>query len=474
MIATPGQRIEQDSLGAIEVPSTALWGIHTQRALANFEVSGIPVGTHRPLVRALALVKQAAALANHELGLLPTQVADAIVAACQRVAAGELDEHFPVDVVQGGAGTSTNLNANEVIANLALLSLGHPAGSYQVVHPIEHVNRCQSTNDVYPTAVRLALCFALEGLMDRLDELAEAFAERGRAFADVPKLGRTQLQDAVPMTLGREFAAFGVAIAEEPPRLRESIGLLCECSLGATAIGTGVTAHPGYRELAVAHLAALTGLPLVGAADLIEANWDVGAFVHLSGVLKRTAIKLTKICNDLRLLSSGPEAGLAEIRLPARQVGSSIMPGKVNPVIPEVVNQIVFFVVGADLTVTLAAENGQLQLNAFEPAIAHALLTSISWLTKGCDLLTRHCVTGIEANEAELRRRAQADTAVATGLVPLLGYETVAQLTHQAVATGRPLLELATDLGLVDADTHLIRPESVRASVSSSPAPELW
>jgi len=412
-------------------------------------MSGIQIGTHRHLVRALACVKKAAAQTNTELELIPEDIGHAIIAACDTVAAGEVDHAFPVDVVQGGAGTSTNMNANEVIANLALEVLGLPRGSYDVVDPIGHVNKCQSTNDVYPTAVRLALVFALEDLLERLGSLSAAFREKGQQFGSIPKIGRTQLQDAVPMTLGQEFTAFSVTLEEDLRRLREAAGLLLECSLGATAIGTGITAHPGYIERVIDQLSVVSGLQLVRAQDFVEATWDTGAFMTFSGALKRTAIKLSKICSDLRLLSSGPQTGLAEIRLPPRQAGSSIMPGKVNPVVPEAINQIAFFVAGADLTVTMAAENGQLQLNAFEPAIAHALLQSLSWLTNGTEVLRDLCVTGIEANEAQLRSRARASSAQATALLPVLGYVVSAHLAHRALVSGQSVLDLAIAEGLL-------------------------
>jgi aspartate ammonia-lyase len=444
-----GVRIERDSLGSLAVPHSALWGIHTERAILNFPISGIPLGTHRHLVRALAFVKKAAALTNTGLGLLPADIGNAIASACDTVAAGDVDHAFPVDVIQGGAGTSTNMNANEVIANLALEALGHPRGSYDVVDPIGHVNKCQSTNDVYPTAVRLALVFALEDLLERLALLSAAFAERGEAFASIPKVGRTQLQDAVPMTLGQEFTAFSVTLEEDQRRLREAAALLLECSLGATAIGTGITADPRYVAGIIDQLSDVSGVQLVRAHDFIEATWDTGAFMTFSGALKRTAIKLSKICSDLRLLSSGPQTGLGEILLPPRQAGSSIMPGKVNPVIPEVVNQIAFLVAGADLTVTMAADNGQLQLNAFEPVIAHTLLQSLNWLTNGTEVLRDLCVEGIEANEALLRSRARASTAQATALLPLVGYAVAAELSHRALASGQSVLDLAVDEGLL-------------------------
>ncbi|QOT18442.1 aspartate ammonia-lyase [Paenarthrobacter sp. YJN-5] len=448
---TDNVRIERDSLGRLAVPATALWGIHTERALQNFPISGIPLGTHRPLILALAHVKKAAALTNRELGLIPGDVGQAIVSACDIVASGEVDDAFPIDVIQGGAGTSTNMNANEVIANLALRIMGHPLGTYTIVDPIGHVNKCQSTNDVYPTAIRLALIYGLEGLLDNLAGLTDALLAKGEAFAAIPKIGRTQLQDAVPMTLGQEFAAFGVTLKEDQGRLKEAASLLTECSLGATAIGTGITADPAYLMRIVVKLAQVTGLPLRRADDLVEATWDTGAFMTFSGALKRTAVKLSKISSDLRLLSSGPQSGLGEILLPPRQAGSSIMPGKVNPVIPEVVNQIAFFVAGADLTVTMAADNGQLQLNAFEPSIAHALLQSLGWLAQGCEVLRSLCIEGIEANEGHLRKQADISTAQATALLPLIGYAAAADIAHRASASGQKVVDLAVKEGLLSA-----------------------
>ncbi|MGC5585873.1 aspartate ammonia-lyase [Ornithinimicrobium sp. W1665] len=446
--ADPPTRTDHDSLGPIEVPAEALWGAHTQRAIENFPISGIRIGRYRGLIHSLGCVKEAAAAANTELGLLKKPVGTAIIEAARDVAAGAWDDEFPVDVIQGGAGTSTNMNANEVIANAALRKMGHPLGRHDIVHPIEHVNKCQSTNDVYPTAVRLAIVLAIQKMVQELSSLADAFLERSEAFKDIQKIGRTQLQDAVPMTLGQEFAAFGNTIFEDCDRLEEAIPLLLECNLGATAIGTGITAHPRYQEVVIKHLRAVTALPIEPAIDLIEASWDTGVFMQVSGILKRSAIKLTKICNDLRLLSSGPQAGLQEILLPPRQAGSSIMPGKVNPVIPEMMNQVVFIVVAADLTVTLAAENGQLQLNAFEPVIAHTLLQAFELMENGVRILRQRCVEGISPNEKFLRSQEKTVTARATELVPTMGYKAAAALVEQSLITGRSIAELAEEQGL--------------------------
>ncbi|WP_345202853.1 aspartate ammonia-lyase, partial [Streptomyces lavendulae] len=373
---TASSRSEHDLLGNRDVPADAYWGVHTLRAIENFPITGTPISTYPHVIDALAAVKEAAALANAELGLLEPAKAAVIVAACQEIRGGKLHDQFVVDVIQGGAGTSTNMNANEVIANRALELLGHSRGDYRHVHPNEDVNLGQSTNDVYPTAVRIATVFAARGLLDAMAVLQNTFARKAAEFHDVLKMGRTQLQDAVPMTLGQEFSAFAVMLDEDRSRLAEALGLIHEINLGATAIGTGLNAPAGYAEAARRHLADITGLPLVTAPDLVEATQDCGAFVQMSGVLKRIAVKLSKTCNDLRLLSSGPRAGLGEINLPPVQAGSSIMPGKVNPVIPEVVNQVAFEVIGNDITITMAAEAGQLQLNAFEPIILHSLSKS--------------------------------------------------------------------------------------------------
>jgi aspartate ammonia-lyase len=373
-------RMEHDLLGEREVPMDAYYGVHTLRALENFPISKIPISTYPNMVRALACVKQACALANNELELLDERKTDAIVNACEEIRAGKLHSQFAVDVIQGGAGTSTNMNANEVIANRALELLGFARGEYKQIHPLEHVNMSQSTNDVYPTAIKVALYFEIDELIAAMEILRIEFADKAEEFKDILKMGRTQLQDAVPMTLGQEFSTYAVMLEEDQQRLREAASLIREINLGATAIGTGINAHPDYAALARKYLSEVTGIPYITAGNLVEATQDAGAFVQLSGVLKRVAVKLSKICNDLRLLSSGPRAGFGEINLPAVQAGSSIMPGKVNPVIPEVVNQIAFLVIGNDVTVTFAAEGGQMQLNAFEPIIAHSLLDSLIYL----------------------------------------------------------------------------------------------
>ena len=453
--------MEHDLLGEREVPMDAYYGVHTLRALENFPISGIPISTYPNMVRALACVKQACALANGELGLLDEKRAQAIVKACEEVRAGNLHSQFAVDVIQGGAGTSTNMNANEVIANRALELLGHERGEYNFLHPLEQVNLSQSTNDVYPTAIKVALRFEIDTLIDAMDVLRIAFADKAAEFKDILKMGRTQLQDAVPMTLGQEFSTYAVMLEEDQQRLREAALLILEINLGATAIGTGINAHPDYAALARKHLGEVTGIPYVTAGNLVEATQDAGAFVQLSGVLKRVAVKLSKICNDLRLLSSGPRAGLGEINLPAVQAGSSIMPGKVNPVIPEVVNQIAFLVIGNDVTVSFAAEGGQLQLNAFEPIIAHSLFDSLIYLRNGCATLSERCVKGITANQDRLAEHMSRSIGIVTALNPIIGYENATSVAKEALATGHSVTEIVLARGLLTREQldDILRPE---------------
>ncbi len=465
-MAEPEHRIEHDLIGERAVPADAYYGIHTLRALENFPITGIPLSVHRELIVALASVKQAAALANRELGLIEKRKTTAIVRACEEIRDGRLHEQFVVDPIQGGAGTSSNMNANEVIANRGLELLGHARGEYEHLHPLEDVNRSQSTNDVYPTAVNVALYLMAGALHDVMGELHGAFEDKATEFADVVKLGRTQLQDAVPMRLGQEFGAYAVMVAEDRQRLHEAGRLICEINLGGTAIGTGLNAHPRYAELAQQHLAEITGLPLVGSPDLVEATQDPGAFVQLSGVLKRIAVKLSKTCNDLRLLASGPRAGLAEITLPAVQAGSSIMPGKVNPVIPEVVNEVAFEVVGNDVTVSMAAEAGQLQLNAFEPIIAHCLFRSLRHLRAACLVLAERCVTGITANREHLRQEVEDSIGLVTALNPYIGYEQATAVAQEALTTGRGVYELVLAKGLLPKERldEILRPEQLTRS----------
>jgi aspartate ammonia-lyase len=454
-------RTEHDLLGDREVPAEAYYGVHTLRAVENFPITGTRISIYPELIKALACIKQAAALANHELGLLDEARCDAIVKACAELLGGKLHEQFVVDVIQGGAGTSTNMNANEVIANRALELLGHQKGEYQYLHPNEQVNIGQSTNDVYPSALKVATWFGILGLVDAMAVLRQAFEAKAEEFKDVLKMGRTQLQDAVPMTLGQEFSTYAVMLGEDEDRLREAALLICEINMGATAIGTGITAHPDYAPLILKRLKEVTGIPLVTAPNLIEATQDCGAFVQLSGVLKRVAVKLSKTCNDLRLLSSGPRAGLGEINLPPMQAGSSIMPGKVNPVIPEVVNQIAYEVIGNDVTVTFAAEAGQLQLNAFEPIIAHSLFKSVSHLRNGCLTLAERCVKGITANKEHLRATVQNSIGIVTALNPYIGYANATAVAQEAHASGGSVYEIVLRKGLLSKRQldEILRPE---------------
>jgi aspartate ammonia-lyase len=450
-------RTETDSLGSMRIPAGVHWGIHTARALVNFPITRRSISNYPDLVRALARVKQAAARANRELGVLEPAKADVIDAVCERIVAGELHDQFVVGAIQGGAGTSTNMNTNEVIANAGLEAMGLPFGEYAALHPIDDVNRSQSTNDVYPTAIKLAMVFGVQRLLEEHTRLTASFAAKGVEFASVLKVGRTQLQDAVPMTLGQEFSGFAHTLQEDHDRLQECIPWLNEINLGATAIGTGITADPRYAEAVRRHLEELTGLTQETAPDLIEATSDAGIFMTLSGILKRAAVKLSKICNDLRLLSSGPQAGLGEIALPARQAGSSIMPGKVNPVIPEVVNQVAFSVIGADATVTAAAEAGQLQLNAFEPVIAHSILQSIAWMTNACRTLRVNCIDGITANTARLAAEVESSVGVVTALTPYIGYAAAATLAHTALTTNASIADLVVEAGLMtDAEVRKV------------------
>jgi aspartate ammonia-lyase len=456
-------RNEHDLLGDRAVPQGAYYGVHTIRAVENFPITGTSISIYPDLIYALACVKQAAALANNELGLLDREKTAAIVKACEEIRAGQLHDQFIVDVIQGGAGTSTNMNANEVVANRALEHLGHKRGEYRYLHPLEDVNMSQSTNDVYPTALKVALHFAIRRLVEAMMTLRSAFEEKAQEFSEVLKMGRTQLQDAVPMTLGQEFGAYAVMIGEDEERLAEASRLIQEINLGATAVGTGINTHPRYAELACRRLAEITGIRLITAQNLVEATQDAGAFVQLSGVLKRVAVKLSKVCNDLRLLSSGPRAGFGEINLPPVQAGSSIMPGKVNPVIPEVVNQVAFEVIGNDVAVSFAAEGGQLQLNAFEPIIAHSLFESLTHLRAGSLTLAERCVQGITANYEHLRHLVERSAGIATALNPHIGYTQATQVAQEAMATGRSVYDLVLEKGLLSKESleEILRPESL-------------
>jgi aspartate ammonia-lyase len=456
-------RREHDLLGEDDVPADAYWGIHTKRAVENFPITGVPIGHFPELIQALAMVKKGAARANRKLGFLARDKADAIEKACDAITGGRFADQFVVDAIQGGAGTSTNMNANEVIANVALEMMGRNKGDYEALHPNNDVNMSQSTNDAYPTAVRLAILLATPRLIDALDELSYALKDKAVEFGDVLKMGRTQLQDAVPMTLGQEFDAFYATVKEDIARLHELSHFFHEVNLGATAIGTGINADPRYASLAVEELSQVSGQEMVLATNLIEATSDMGAFVLFSGLLKRIAVKLSKICNDLRLLSSGPRTGLGEIHLPAVQAGSSIMPGKVNPVIPEVVNQVAFMVIGNDLTVTLASEGGQMQLNAFEPTIAFCILQSMRGLTAALDTLTVRCIRGITANRERCRALALNSIGIITALNPILGYEVCSRVAKTALETGRGVVDIVLEERLLSEEqvATLLKPENM-------------
>ena len=461
---TKATRTEEDLLGAREVPLEAYWGIHTLRAMENFQISGSVVGDEEAFVRGMVQVKKASALANSDLGALDPEVAGAIVWACDQVLVAErcLDQ-FPVDQFQGGAGTSVNMNTNEVIANLALEYLGYAKGRYDIINPNDHVNKSQSTNDAYPTGFRLGL-FALVGsLIEELERLIAAMRAKGVELVHVLKMGRTQLQDAVPMSLGQEFEAFAVLLEEEVSRLHNNAALLLEVNLGATAIGTGLNTPPDYQSTVVGRLREITGLDIRGAHDLLEATSDTGAYVSMHAAIKRLAVKLSKICNDLRLLSSGPRAGLGEIRLPERQAGSSIMPAKVNPVIPEVVNQVCFKVMGNDVALTFAAEAGQLQLNVMEPVIAQAIFESINLLTRGMSTLRELCVVGIEANEEVCRRNVLDSIGIVTYLNPVIGHHNGDLVGRECARSGRSVREVVLEMGLLEESVldEILSPENL-------------
>jgi len=437
-------RTEEDLLGAREVPLEAYWGIHTLRAMENFQISGSVVGDEEAFVRGMVQVKKASALANSDLGALDPEVAGAIVWACDQVLVAErcLDQ-FPVDQFQGGAGTSVNMNTNEVIANLALEYLGYAKGRYDIVNPNDHVNKSQSTNDAYPTGFRLGLFALVDSLIDELERLIVAMRAKGAELVNVLKMGRTQLQDAVPMSLGQEFEAFAVLLAP--------------------AIGTGLNTPPDYQRTVVDRLREVTGLDVRGAQDLLEATSDTGAYVSMHAAIKRLAVKLSKICNDLRLLSSGPRAGLGEIRLPERQAGSSIMPAKINPVIPEVVNQVCFKVIGNDVALTFAAEAGQLQLNVMEPVIAQVIFESINLLTRGMSTLRELCVVGIEANEEVCRRNVLESIGIVTYLNPVIGHHNGDLVGRECARSGRSVRDVVLEMGLLEESVldEILSPENL-------------
>ncbi len=456
-------RREHDLLGDRDVPYEYYYGIQTLRALENFNISGVTLNFYPDFIDSLAIVKMAAAKANHELGLLNTEIANAIIKACQEILENKYHSHFVVDMIQGGAGTSTNMNANEVIANRALEIMGKNRGEYQYCHPNNHVNLSQSTNDVYPTAIKIALIKANQKLVHVVRDMIEALHKKAHDFSGIIKMGRTQLQDAVPMTLGQTFEAFAVTMEEEIHNLNRTAALFLEVNMGGTAIGTGINADPRYSAKIIPYLREITGTDIRLAQNLVEATQDTSDFVTYSGSLKRLAVKLSKISNDLRLLSSGPRAGLNEINLPPMQPGSTIMPGKVNPVIPEVVNQIAFKVIGNDLTVAMAAEAGQLELNVMEPVIVQSLFESIEMIKNGMQVLTNRCITGITANAAHCREMVQNSIGLVTALNPFIGYEASTKIAQEALQTGKSVYDLVLEKKLLSKDKldHILKPENM-------------
>lgn len=447
-------RIEEDLLGQIEVNNDHYYGIHTQRALNNFDISKANIGDYSPFIKGMIITKMACAMANKEIGTIQDEKADMIIGACDHILKNidQFASEFPTDVFQGGAGTSVNMNTNEVIANVALELAGHEKGSYGILNPNDHVNHSQSTNDAYPTGFRVGVYYYLNGLTKDVRYLNSALNKKAIEFEKVIKMGRTQLQDAVPMSLGDEFAAWSANLEEEIKSFNRVKRLILEVNLGATAIGTGVNAPKSFSEIAIGYLAELTGAKFVKAENLIEATSDTGAYVMISGALKRAAIKLSKICNDLRLLSSGPRCGLNEINLPQLQAGSSIMPAKVNPVIPEVVNQVCFKVIGNDVTISMAAEAGQLQLNVMEPVIAQCLFESVELLSNALRTLTDKCIKGTTANEEHCLNMVMNSVGLITFLNPYIGHHAGDELGKEAVRTGKNIRELVLEKELLSED----------------------
>ena len=442
-------RVESDLLGELKIPAEAYYGVQTQRGINNYHISRKTMSMYHDFIIAIAYVKLAAVETNHTLGVINDEIAGAISQACRELIDGKFHDHFPIDMMQGGAGTSVNMNANEVIANRALEIMGHEKGDYQYCYPNDHCNCGQSTNDVYPTTIRLALIRMNKSLVAALTGLISAFRYKGEEFKDVIKMGRTQLQDAVPMTSGQEFNAYANNLEEEILNLERNVKLLHEINMGGTAIGTGLNAVPGFAKLCAANLSKLTGEAFVSASDLVEATPDTGAYVSYSSALKRLAIKLSKICNDLRLMASGPRCGLNEINLPPRAPGSSIMPGKVNPVIPEVVNQVCFKVIGNDTTVSFAAEAGQLQLNVMEPVITEALIESLLWLRNAIDTLTDECILGITVNKERCYEMVKNSIGIVTALNPYIGYKTSTKVAKEALETNRSIYDIVLERGLM-------------------------
>ncbi len=463
-------RTEHDLLGEKQVPAEALFGVQTLRCVENFDISRDYLSEYPEFIKALGIVKMGAVLANHELGLINDEIKDAIVTACQELMEGKHLEHFPIDMIQGGAGTSINMNANEVIANRALEIMGKERGEYQYCGPNDHVNMAQSTNDAYPSAMHMGLYLTHFKVREALQNIMDSFAKKEEEFAHIIKMGRTQLQDAVPMTLGQTFGAYKFAIKHELNRLEKAAKELLFINMGATAIGTGITSEPGYAEACLKHIREITGWDVRLSEDLVEATNDTSSMVFYASALKMIALKVSKICNDLRILSSGPRAGLAEISLPPKQPGSSIMPGKVNPVIPEVVNQVCFKVISNDMTVSMASEAAQLELNVMEPVMVHSIVESSDWLIRALDTLRLECIDGILANEENCRLYVKQSIGIVTALKPFIGYEKSTEIAKEALKTGKSVYDLVLEKGVLtkeQLDTildpkHMVKPSKIK------------
>ncbi len=450
MSTKPEMRQESDLLGAREIPESALYGVQTLRGIENFEISKFKLKEYPLFIKGLAITKWGAVEANHELGLVSDEQYKAIVEACKELIDGKHHEDFPIDMIQGGAGTTTNMNANEVIANRALELMGHKRGEYQYCSPNDIVNCAQSTNDAYPTAIHIGLYFSHQRFLKYFEELIAAFRKKGEEFKNVIKMGRTQLEDAVPMTLGQTFNGFAAILQDEIKHLNEAAADFLTVNMGATAIGTGICAEPGYAEKCVAALAKITGWDIKLSGDLVGATSDTSCLVGYASALKRVAVKMNKICNDLRLLASGPRCGLGEFNLPAMQPGSSIMPGKVNPVIPEVMNQICYKVIGNELCVTMAGEAAQMELNAMEPVMAQCDFESVDILINGFDTLRTRCIEGITANEEKCRAFVHNSIGVVTALNPVIGYKNSTKIAKEAMATGKSVYDLVIEHDILD------------------------
>jgi aspartate ammonia-lyase len=471
MIETKAYRLERDFLGEKEIPEYAYYGIQTLRAVENFPITGYRL--HPSLIKAMAIVKKAAALANMDTGQLDSRIGQAIVMAAQEIIDGKWHDHFIVDPIQGGAGTSINMNTNEVIANRALEIIGEQKGSYHIISPNSHVNMSQSTNDVFPTAIHIAVLQLLETLLETMDDMHYVFAQKAKQFDHVIKMGRTHLQDAVPIRLGQEFEAYRRVVARDIKRIKQSRQHLYEVNMGATAVGTGLNADPHYIERVIQHLANISGFSLVGVEHLVDGTQNTDAYTEVSAALKVCMINMSKIANDLRLMASGPRAGLGEITLPARQPGSSIMPGKVNPVMAEVINQVAFQVIGNDHTICLASEAGQLELNVMEPVLVFNLLQSISIMNNAFRVFTDYCLAGIEANEAKLKEYVEKSVGVITAINPYIGYETASRIAREAVLTGKSVRELCLSYNLLteeQLDAILDPYEMTRPGIAGSQA----